>query len=502
MISASAFRRWIVVAVAVRLALAWVLPVTGDEAYFFQWARHLDYGYYDHPPMVAWWLYPLLQLSSMPWLLRLPAVAVPLLLGYGIYRFLEPYGREQARLATLLFLFTPVYLVLPITTTDTPLLLFAFLSVLALTQAWQREQGWGYLLAGLLLGLAFLSKYFAVLLGVAYCVAFFLTRAGRRRWRGLLAVGVGFVPVAAVNGVWNYYHCWDNILFNLFNRNTESAFSWDKPALFLLVQLYLLTPVVLYYAVRNARWLKWRARQGEFLLPTLAFLVPLALLFVVSMRREVGLHWVFAFYPLVYPLLGVGLQPAHLRRSTTFMIGFGLVHAVVIAALALAPVSLWRDAKAYDEIVFLLHTDEVAEGLDAIDEGAALFATSYTPAAMLAHRLDRHVGVFGLGSRYARQDDMITDFRGLEGQALAIVAASESALTGHQVFFATVEMRSLEVRGAQFAVLIGRGFDYQAYRQAALSEIRERYYRIPDSLPVGRCGFLATYFAENQDNND
>jgi 4-amino-4-deoxy-L-arabinose transferase-like glycosyltransferase len=46
-------------------------------------------------------------------------------------------------------------------TTDTPLVFFSVASLLAFAR--QR-----FLLAGVLLGLAFLSKYFAVLLGLAY----------------------------------------------------------------------------------------------------------------------------------------------------------------------------------------------------------------------------------------------------------------------------------------------------------------------------------------------
>ncbi len=28
--------------------------LTGDEAYHWEWSRHLAWGYYDHPPMVAY----------------------------------------------------------------------------------------------------------------------------------------------------------------------------------------------------------------------------------------------------------------------------------------------------------------------------------------------------------------------------------------------------------------------------------------------------------------
>ena len=39
-----------------RLVLAAVIPLTEDEAYYRLWASSLQFGYYDHPPMIAWWI--------------------------------------------------------------------------------------------------------------------------------------------------------------------------------------------------------------------------------------------------------------------------------------------------------------------------------------------------------------------------------------------------------------------------------------------------------------
>ena len=40
-----------------RLAAAAVIPLTEDEAYYRLWALHPQFGYFDHPPMVAWWIH-------------------------------------------------------------------------------------------------------------------------------------------------------------------------------------------------------------------------------------------------------------------------------------------------------------------------------------------------------------------------------------------------------------------------------------------------------------
>ena len=40
----------------IRLAAAALVPLTEDEAYYRLWSQHLSLGYYDHPPMIAWWI--------------------------------------------------------------------------------------------------------------------------------------------------------------------------------------------------------------------------------------------------------------------------------------------------------------------------------------------------------------------------------------------------------------------------------------------------------------
>ena len=90
-----------------RLWFAAVLPLTGDEAYFVFWGEHPAGGYYDHPPMVGWWLSALLTLSRAEWFLRLPSILLPLILAWGAWWLVRTHGAERARLAALLILLQP-----------------------------------------------------------------------------------------------------------------------------------------------------------------------------------------------------------------------------------------------------------------------------------------------------------------------------------------------------------------------------------------------------------
>src|SRR5258707_11752191 len=44
----------VALAAALRGVAALIIPVLPEEAYHWLYAKHLDFGYYDHPPMVAW----------------------------------------------------------------------------------------------------------------------------------------------------------------------------------------------------------------------------------------------------------------------------------------------------------------------------------------------------------------------------------------------------------------------------------------------------------------
>ena len=71
--------RWLLIAglgaLLLRGWLALTLPITGDEAYFIWWGWLPDWGFYDHPPMIGWWLAALSLVSKAEWWLRLPSKA-------------------------------------------------------------------------------------------------------------------------------------------------------------------------------------------------------------------------------------------------------------------------------------------------------------------------------------------------------------------------------------------------------------------------------------------
>jgi 4-amino-4-deoxy-L-arabinose transferase-like glycosyltransferase len=95
----SVFAKVFALTLAAKLALAAWLPITGDEAFFYQWGVSPDWGYSDHPPMVGWLLWLLRHLGDSPFALRLATVlltSVVALAVVDLVRRLLPPDREDS----------------------------------------------------------------------------------------------------------------------------------------------------------------------------------------------------------------------------------------------------------------------------------------------------------------------------------------------------------------------------------------------------------------------
>jgi len=487
-----------------RLWIAASLPLTGDEAQFYWWSRFPDYGYYDHPPMVAWWIGLVRALlGDAAWAVRLPAVLLPLGVGWALWWGWSPLSRQRAAWAVLLYWLAPVNWLNAMIVTDTPLIFWAAWSVAALARAERAadqraragQGGHAGLLAcalsGLFLGAAFLSKYFAVLLGLAYAV-YFLAFARRRAWR-LLWLAAFALPGVAVNVVWNLNHCWTNIMFNLFNRNEGAHRDWHLLAGYVLMMVYLVSPVLLMWLWR---WRQvWRVQGRAQALAACALGVPLLCFGLMSLDKQIGLHWVMGFLPFLFVLvawaLPLGEAPGEAGRLARGLGAWLALHLVLCVVLAALPLKTWQHWKYYHRLVEAARSQEMVR--QARVPGAVLMSNAYSSASIFGYAAGEHVPVFGLGGVHARQDDLIVDTARYDGQHIRIVTTREPSLADYRPYFDRVALLRFEQDGAPFYVVDGQHFRYAAYREGVLAEINRRYYRFPDWLPVWRCPFCERY---------
>lgn len=188
----------IVALVVVRIACAWTMPIVPDEAYYLQWGRFPDWGYFDHPPMVAWlaWIStkfsgttPLMQRSGA---LVLGILSVPLAL-----RLAAQFAPQRRRLTAVMILGS-LY-ALGSSFLITPDVAMTFFWMLALHEAavafGSDERRW--VTAGIATGLAITAKYIAVLIGPVFLLALLRKKGGLKRpwpYAGGLACVITLLP--------------------------------------------------------------------------------------------------------------------------------------------------------------------------------------------------------------------------------------------------------------------------------------------------------------------
>jgi len=253
----------------------------------------------------------------------------------------------------------------------------------------------------------------------------------------------------------------------------------------------------------------WRDASSRFFF--LACALPLALFGALSAVKLIGLHWVLSFVPFFFVAAARVLTREQLRASVVFLGLFSLVHVAGITAAGALPIEVWKGLRQYDGIVFHVRIADLLRELEPYQGEFELAADGYSPAVTASYYRERlrraspaageqgdwrksYVFVFGPASSHARHDDILTDFRRLDGKNILILRKNAPEDGDYRPYFRTVEYRTLVLSGATFHLVLGRGFDYAAYREGVLAPTRDRYYRIPWYLPQGRCYFCERYF--------
>ena len=478
---------------------AWALPFTGDEAYFYFWGVNPDLGFYDHPPMVGWWLNGLAYFSSHPFVLRLPSVLLPLWLASMGFALLHRQSQELAWFAACLILLVPLNAWNVAITTDIPLIFFASLTLWAYVNARRTGKPIDYAFCGLALAGALLSKYFAGLLALALA-AHMLFGPGRRPWLGLGLVVLFSLPAALLQIYWNSLNCWPNIMFNLVNRHGNSGWSWRTPLLYLATVAYVVSPMVFYWLLRPSSRAETHVDAQAVSVFAWVSVFGFIAFLLLSAVKTIGLHWVAIF--VLPALLWFVCRSSQVQQRTAliFSAAFALLHYVLIVAGLSVPIEQFSRWRGYPGLVMTLAPESLERALAPYrsHNGVPLRLASdgYSAAVTMGFNLREYMFVFGPGSSHARHDDILTDLSTMQGGNILIVRREAVANVDDQRFFERTETHKVEVRGANFYLTQGFGFKYEPYRDEVLDSIRRKYYAVPNWLPRGPCYFCDRYFPD------
>lgn len=294
----------------IRLFYINYLPFLGDEAYYWQWARHLDWGYYEQGPMTALviWVFTLFTNINTVFTVRLGAVILSLatmIIAYFTFRrFMPEDNDDKNNLINILLLTSSlIYSIGAVLMMhDTVMVFFYSLFLYNMTyiiKEPEKNKYWG--LAGILLGLGIMSK---LTMGTVYFgVAAFLLLTGtfRKYLLGFLVFTLFTFIFTLPYIYWNFTHDFATFRYLLIRGGSTGGFTLKYFLELLGSQTGLISPLLFLLFIpafiKSVRKIEFTA---SFAFATLfwASIIPF---FILSLKSRVEANWpAFTFLPLFF----------------------------------------------------------------------------------------------------------------------------------------------------------------------------------------------------------
>ncbi len=273
-----------------------------DEAYYWLYSRFLDWGYFDHPPMVALFIRAGDSLFHNELSLRLLTVFSSSFSVWILWHILKKY-QVEAKWFILVVTSISIFHIFGFTTTpDAPLFFFSTLFYFFYQQYLEKDTPGIAVLLSLSLAGALYSKYHAVLLVVFTLMANPKLLSRKSFWMIAGLTLILFLP----HVFWQVNHGFPSVKYHLFERSAnhyEFQFTW----LFLIGQLFMAGPLVAWFWFYSIG----RFRATDVFTCTLLFNFVGTLIFFLANTLKVAVqpHWtLIGFLPMVMLVL-ISLQP-------------------------------------------------------------------------------------------------------------------------------------------------------------------------------------------------
>jgi len=359
-----------------------LLPLSADEAYYLLWSQHLQAGYFDHPPAIAWLLRAGTLLLGET---SLGARAAGLLLSIPATWFVWSAAAQllkddrKAALSAVFFNLTLMTAVeMMAATPDMPSIVTVAAFVWAVVRAQASQDGRFWLVAGVAAGLSLLSKYSALFAGLGVLVWLLADKRAHPwlktiwPWAGGAVALLLFVP----HLLWQAQHDWMTFAFQ-FGRVGGGSVTVRYLVEFIGAQLALASPFILALAGLGF----WRARRlgdDRFLL---FVILAVSLLYFIqhALHDRVQGNWPAFLYPMLAILAADATDTA--RRWL-------VVIAAPLAALVLVLVhvqALFGWPLKNDPAARLLARDFPEAARSVAEATDVVLTTDYQTTALLRH---------------------------------------------------------------------------------------------------------------------
>ena len=344
----------------VNLLQAVFTEINADEAYYFLYGEHLDWGDFDHPPMVGLMTFVSNALFDGNLSVRFVTVLLSLLTGIVLWKSLDETRPDKHKVwvfLTLLFSVVMFNIYGFITTPDSALLFFSALFFLEYKRYLKDNNLKTSLWISVLMAAMIYSKYHALLLLALVVLSNLSLLKDKRFWLSCAVTALLLVP----HLVWQVENDFPSFKYHLMQRSTP--FQWSFLLEYLPNQLLVFNPFTFGAMV----YVLFRYKPDDRFERALFFSIVGFLVFFAFMtfRGHVEPHWTMVcMIPTILLLYKHTLNDPKLLRYTKHFILPSLLLIVAMRVLLLTPLSSrfgFYGNKAYYQAI-----EKVAEDLPVV----------------------------------------------------------------------------------------------------------------------------------------
>lgn len=363
-----------------------LLPLHGDEAYYWVWSHNLQNGYFDHPPMIAYFIHLTNYISESEWGVRLVNVFSLSVSSIYIYKLASIIFDKNIALKAII-IFSSIILVhagFIITTPDSPLILFWTLSLYYAYKAIFLNSRIDYILAGIVLGMMMLSKYTSIL----FIVSLILFLAIKRRdvFKNINFYISAFISIIIVSPMllWNYQHDWISFNFQLNHASgNDNVIKLDLLLSFIAGQFAIFSPifaaVLFYYLFKEKLFFK----NTKLFFISIMTAITLIFFMYKGLYANMELNWVAPAYISGSIVTAYVFQTNKLNKLFKIAVIVALIFTILGRVLFLTNLEIVQDRMyGNKEAVKLLQT--------FIKDGDSVYGDHLTIAAYLTYYLKNH----------------------------------------------------------------------------------------------------------------
>lgn len=368
---------------------AWLLPFSADEAHYALYGSFLDWSYFDHPPMVGWLQSIALLFSSSEFSLRV----LPILFSAGSLFILfelakKDFGEKTAFITLLLFISAPILQILPFgMIPETPLILAGLLNIWILRNIenndGQKLTDW--LLLGLILGFAGLSKYTGVTLAVSTFIVLFM-QFNLKLFKQFGLYLAGIIAAICILPVlyWNLQNDWISFLYQLNHSAGKSEYNLASALRMQVTQFAAFGPLIYIFGLIAIIKLRNNTKAKTWLV----FALPILILFSILSAKGRSLpHWtelgVIFMMPLIANFIVTNIASKWVKRLAIGLASISLLLTLAVQVLLTVPKIAFDDYR--HPLADLMGWKEISERISAqAKPGDKVFIPNWSHASRVA----------------------------------------------------------------------------------------------------------------------